>query len=105
MLSKTNINIEKPNLLPAISYNTYFNHILLSSRSNFISKISSATTYNVDGINKQGVQDLFSDILFEASSSSRSGLSSDTKSQQQKEDNLEINNINEGEGPKIITSL
>ena len=33
--------------------------------------MSSTLTYNVDNINNQGVQDLFADILFEASSLSR----------------------------------
>ena len=53
-------------------------------------------TYSVDNINNQGVQDLFSDILFEASSLSRCDAIPTVTESPMKEDMLDAENLNEG---------
>ena len=58
--------------------------------------IKSTLTYSVDNINNQGVQDLFSDILFEASSLSRCDAIPIVTESTMKEGMLDTEDLNEG---------
>ena len=65
--------------------------------------LQSTLTYSVDNINNQGVQELFADILFEASSLSRCDDIPTITESPAKEDMLDANKMIEGYISKILT--